>query len=404
MKVHCSSYQAHLSNNVQFIYELILAELELRALGVTFHLDDALSTFTLDSIEDCDALRRRLAYFESVGGAKTDYSHISKRNQTRSVNQYLTHWIYPYKGKFHPQMIRAALNICALSPGDTVLDPFIGSGTTALEAQLLGINVIGYDASPVCVMQGRVKTTSLYVLEQIKETYDTLSAIGTQKDEDGQLFEDTIALLQDDRVSDFFHVARLVAISDSRRRRQNECRAFTKKTELMIQSVSDYEEIVQQLQLSLGHVEIEQGDARALPLGDHSVDAIITSPPYSIALDYIQNDAHALEALGYNTAQMRERFIGLRGRTRERISLYQEDMNRSLDEMVRVLKPGGHAFIVIGNATFAGTEVKGDELVERYGRDRGLLLEKRIDKTIFGLYNVIQKEKILVFKKDNDLR
>ncbi len=41
-------------------------------------------------------------------------------------------------------MIRALLNIINIKEGDTVLDPFIGSGTTALEAQLLGINCVGF--------------------------------------------------------------------------------------------------------------------------------------------------------------------------------------------------------------------------------------------------------------------
>ncbi len=63
-----------------------------------------------------------------------------QRNQTRSVNQYLTHWIYPYKGKFHPQMIGALLNIIGLKEGDSVFEPFSGSGTTALEAQFIPEN------------------------------------------------------------------------------------------------------------------------------------------------------------------------------------------------------------------------------------------------------------------------
>ncbi len=403
VKMHPLSCKARLFSHVQFIYELVLAQLELRSLGSAFQLDDTLSTFTLHDMGERDILQRRLAYFESIGGTKTDYFHISKRNRTRSVNQYLTHWIYPYKGKFHPQMIRAALNICKLSSGDTVLDPFVGSGTTALEAQLLGVNFIGYDASPVCVMQSRVKTLSGDVLEQIRDECDVLSSMSTPKGVDDGTFYDEVASLRDDRVRDFFRLAKLVALSDSRRRRQDERRAYEKKVKLMIQSIADYVSVRQQLQLPLGNVKVERGDARSLPLGDRSVDGVITSPPYSIALDYIKNDEHALEALGHDVTQMRELFIGLRGRSRDRISLYHMDLKRALDEMIRVLKPGGYAFIVIGNATFAGNEVKGDELVEHYGRNSGLILEKRLDKTIFGLYNVIQKEKVLVFRKDNDV-
>jgi len=97
---------------------------------------NGLREFKLLEIKDEELLRRKLAYFKFVKGKPTDYFLIIQKNRTRSVNQYLTHWIYPYKGKFHPQMIRALMNIIGLKQGDTVLDPFIGSGTTAVEAQL----------------------------------------------------------------------------------------------------------------------------------------------------------------------------------------------------------------------------------------------------------------------------
>lgn len=150
--------QLILLDNVQFIYELALAQLELQSLGTRFEMTNGLREFKLLDTKDGEELRRRLAYFKFVKGNYTDYFQIVQKNRTRSVNQYLTHWIYPYKGKFHPQMIRALLNIIGLEPGDTVLDPFIGSGTTAVEAQLLGINCVGIDVSPLCVLQSRVKT------------------------------------------------------------------------------------------------------------------------------------------------------------------------------------------------------------------------------------------------------
>ncbi|MGC8928222.1 MAG: TRM11 family SAM-dependent methyltransferase, partial [Myxococcota bacterium] len=134
-----------LLDNVQFIYELSLAELELRALGANFEVTNGLREFKIlnKSDELIERIKRKGSYYKTVDGHFTDYFQIIQTNRTRSVNQYLTHWIYPYKGKFHPQMIRALLNIIGLKEGDTVLDPFSGSGTTALEAQLLGINFIG---------------------------------------------------------------------------------------------------------------------------------------------------------------------------------------------------------------------------------------------------------------------
>ena len=161
--------RAALIENVQFIYELALAELELEALGAKFTVTNGLRELLLDNECDPDILLKRLAYFKTIGGKATDYYKLIRYNRTKSVNQYLTHWIYPYKGKFHPQMIRALLNILKLAEGDTVLDNFIGSGTTAVESQLLGINCIGIDISPLCVLQSKVKTESIYVVTQIEQ-------------------------------------------------------------------------------------------------------------------------------------------------------------------------------------------------------------------------------------------
>ncbi len=71
-------------------------------------------------------------------------------------------------------MIRALLNIIGLKQGDIVFEPFSGSVTTALEAQLLGINFYGIDISPLCVIQGRVKTESIFVLDKILEIKERL--------------------------------------------------------------------------------------------------------------------------------------------------------------------------------------------------------------------------------------
>ena len=132
-----------LHDNIQFIYELHLANLELEALGVNFKIANNLREFRVPSRQKLGSgLIKSSAYFKSLNGDLTDYHFIQKANQTRSVNQYLTHWFYPYKGKFHPQMIRALLNILKIKRGEVVLDPFMGSGTTALECQLLGINAI----------------------------------------------------------------------------------------------------------------------------------------------------------------------------------------------------------------------------------------------------------------------
>ena len=40
-----------------------------------------------------------------------------------NILQVITHGLFPYRGKFHPQLIRALLNILKVKKGDVVLDP-----------------------------------------------------------------------------------------------------------------------------------------------------------------------------------------------------------------------------------------------------------------------------------------
>ena len=54
---------------------------------------------------------------------------------------YLTHSLHPYPAKFPPQLPKRILERYAVK-GQTVLDPFCGSGTTLIEARIFGVNEI----------------------------------------------------------------------------------------------------------------------------------------------------------------------------------------------------------------------------------------------------------------------
>lgn len=395
-----------LLDNVQFIYELSLAQLELKALGVDFEVANSLRQFKIHNKgpQIAALVRKKASYFKTFDGQYTDYFHIIQKNRTRSVNQYLTHWIYPYKGKFHPQMIRALLNIIGLKQGDTVLDPFSGSGTTALEAQLLGINFIGIDISPLCIIQGAVKTESIYVIDEIKKLKEAVisnleaNLFARQMD----YYEMLQQITPSEKVRTFYKLARLLAVSDQSRRRKNFVDSFIKNLDLMITSVQDFAIIKNELKLQLGNVSFDVGDSRNLDLPNNSIDGIITSPPYSIALDYVQNDLHSLKDLGYDVKEMRDDFIGVRGNGKARVELYNQDIQKSYNEMYRVLKPDKYAVIVIGNATYQGHEVQTVQFTIDYMENLGCKLVKDINKIIFGLYNVMKKENILIFKKGRE--
>ena len=388
-----------LHKNIQFIYELALAQKELKALGLEFEPTNDLRGFITRNTVDHELLKRRVAYFESIDGEFADYYYIQKYNQTGSINQYLTHWIYPYKGKFHPQMIRSILNIIAANPGDIILDPFIGSGTTAVETQLLGINCIGIDVSPLCVLMSKVKTESIEVLDQILE-YRHSVAPSTRKLSQSALFaEITIENLQDERVRNFYKMAEMIASSDESRRHKDFSKSYHLNIERMTKSVADFKAVRERFGLQLGEVKVEQGDARKLSLPDESIDGIITSPPYSIALNYVANDAHALKALDYDLNSIKEDFIGVRGTAINRFRLYNRDMSECFKEMYRVLKPNKLCIIVIGNVTYQNEEVNTTGVTIDSCKKVGFEFLEAVDKIIFGLYNVMQKEYVLFFRK-----
>jgi hypothetical protein len=72
----------------------------------------------------------------------------------------LTHNFYRYPARFSPLFARAAIEAFT-QPGDTVLDPFAGGGTTLVEARALGRRAIGTDINPLATFITHVKTSPL---------------------------------------------------------------------------------------------------------------------------------------------------------------------------------------------------------------------------------------------------
>lgn len=69
----------------------------------------------------------------------------------------LTHKFYRYPARFSPQFVRAAIEQFT-NPGDLVFDPFMGGGTTLVEAIALGRSAIGTDISSLAAFVSKTKT------------------------------------------------------------------------------------------------------------------------------------------------------------------------------------------------------------------------------------------------------
>jgi SAM-dependent methyltransferase len=397
-----------LPRNVQFLYEEHLARLEFEALGAhrLTRAGDHWDQMTAVVNGTADLMIARSAYLGALDGRTSVYSELirpsyqgGRFNRTRSVNQYLTHWIYPYRGKFHPQMVRALMNILGVKPGSLVAEPYLGSGTAALEASLLGANVIGIDLSPLCVMLARVKTKSAGAVAKIRKRVTEILASPKLR-----LDDDSLADHDESAVADFLQIARMVTFSDVARRSRDGASYLRKNLTAMLASVEAHAAALKEFNIKSGKVNVQVGDCRDLKASGfkaNSVDAIVTSPPYSIALDYVKNDEHALDALGVDTTELRDTMTGVRGRgAHQKLALYNDDMQQMFREVAWILKPGARAAFVIGDATVDGREYTTTNQMAEWAIEAGLTLERSIPKIVFGLYGMFVDEKILIFKKD----
>jgi hypothetical protein len=72
----------------------------------------------------------------------------------------LTHAFYRYPARFSPLFARSVIEAFT-EPGEVVYDPFMGGGTTLVEALSLGRRALGTDINSLAVFITKVKTTAL---------------------------------------------------------------------------------------------------------------------------------------------------------------------------------------------------------------------------------------------------
>lgn len=353
---------------------------------------------------------------------------------------YATHGLFPYRGKFHPQMIKALINIMGLKPGDTILDPMMGSGTVLIEACLMGIRSIGVDASPFCRFMAHAKLGGLTVpLEPIRDALNNSKAVfqhfqqrightqpGTkiQSRTYPQFFQEpeadytasTLTCTSPPECCDsntsrnFLLLAYLDSVGYSERTTRNSpyelFRSILKRYLFVAEKI---QAVLARLDLKLASAIPLEGDARFLPLGDSSVHGILFSPPYSFAIDYLVNDSFHLQSLGADMHSLREKMVGLRGRTlRQKLDLYKSDMEAVLSECARVLRRGRFCTIIVGtNDNQIGkilhvspNSVTGiDEMLIDMGTKYGFRLALRLGRQITGIANTMRTEYIIILER-----
>lgn len=93
-----------------------------------------------------------------VGKEASNYIVESARNSSRIKG--LTHEFYRYPARFSPTFVRSVIQTFT-EPGDWVIDPFAGGGTTLVESMAMGRNTLGIDISSLSAFVCEAKTQLL---------------------------------------------------------------------------------------------------------------------------------------------------------------------------------------------------------------------------------------------------
>lgn len=407
-----------------------------------------------------DEIIQNGAYFARVGIKPTRHfllctgeplrlpQHSSSRLKSFFGNNqfktgYATHGLFPYRGKFHPQMIKALINIMGLKPGDTILDPMMGSGTVLIEASLMGIKSVGIDASPFCKFMAQTKLDALTIttvplheaLRQYKACFNHFTKIAEHPNQEAKVqnkltsSQNNISVEENSPVNqgfskkhDFFNTSLqpkvynllLLAYLDSvgyaqRSSRKSPLELFRAILERYVFVVEKIRRVLKDTESSLARAKTFSGDARSIPLEAQTVDGILFSPPYSFAIDYIKNDSFHLKYMGENITELKKRMVGLRGETvREKINLYIQDMDKILSECARVLRPSRFCTIIVGtndsqisNALgIPREEVSGlHENFIKLASNHGFSLVRLMSRQIMGIANSMREEFIVILQR-----
>ncbi len=130
---------------------------------------------------DIDIIKR-LTYFSGLQNGKSfiptlqaDLETAARLGKSRQATRYSVHGLHEYKGKFNPQIAKSLLNIFRMCPGNNVLDPFCGSGTTLVECSHLGVHSFGVDLNPLAVYIANAKLLALTT--PVAELFSVLNRI-----------------------------------------------------------------------------------------------------------------------------------------------------------------------------------------------------------------------------------
>ncbi|MEW6557201.1 MAG: DNA methyltransferase [Elusimicrobiota bacterium] len=331
--------KAKLLDTINRIYETQLCKLELESLGaedVSFDLDNLEFKFAFDP-EQRDYLSNRTSWLTSIDGKDTWITKIIDINRKilrKYADIWFSHFTYPFKARFRPPVARSLINIVNPEPDGIILDNFCGSGTTQVEAILLGLDSVGIDINPFYTFLTQAQR-EFYIRKLTDGEIAEKFFIEVSQNPDrfkNAMLAGTIHPL----MFVIYSYATCMHFPDSQK-------AFNRKFLEMKTLQDEWSRLNTEKSLELGEIKTVTDTAEKLEFPDNYFSGIVTSPPYSNALDYTKENRGAPEFFPV-TDELKRQYEPVK-----KPDLYFEMMSKAISEMVRVLKLGKKIGFIIGN-------------------------------------------------------
>jgi len=321
------------------------------------------------------------------------------------------HSLHPYLGKFIPQLVDVFLKRY-FSPGGCIYDPFVGSGTTLVEANVFGADAIGCDISAFNCLLSRVKTAR-YPLGELE-----LALRGALEDARRRINDEprgatpwltrwyapraltellAYRAAAEQLPAPYDDVARVILSRAARSARltthfdldfprspttgpywclkhKRECRPVEEAWKFLVRYTTDTMRRLREfaaLRRDRG-VIVLHADSRTvrLPTGPTGV---ITSPPYPGLIDYHEQHRYAYELLGLIDRCDEEIGAASSGRSRSALRTYVDAMSAVFDNTASQLPRDAWMLLVVNDS---------QNLYPAILENAGLILEERITRHV----------------------
>jgi excisionase family DNA binding protein len=370
------------------------------------------------------------------------YSFSKKISRLKEVNwdfadsstNYLTHSIHPYPAKFIPQIPKTLIRELA-STGDTVLDPFCGSGTTLVEALRLECNAIGIDANPLSCLISKTKTSTLtesqgdelYALAEVISEFSSRNDLASYPlfgknstfplpinrhffkgiDEwfdahvinELSFIKDRCNSVNDPKLRDILlTVLSSIIVSVSR---QDSDTRYVRREKKIKQgdTLVLYGKSLRNTTRKILEYTQEVSDRNSIKILNASVldspdigkiDLVVCSPPYPNAYSYHLYHRTRMMWLDMDQPKFKKEEIGSHrkyssnSKNGATVETFKAELKIILEWLTKTLKKDGFACFVIGDSTLKGKQIENDKVLINIANDLGFALEANINRNLLS--------------------